>query len=123
MTTARRRGAERRGRLAESLCVWWLRLRGYRILARDYRVAVGEVDILARRGGALAAIEVKARDDRGRANEALSARQRRRIERAVAHFLVRRPELARLAIRFDVMLVTPRRLPHHLQDAWREGDF
>ena len=123
MTSARRREAERRGRLAESLCVWWLRLRGYRILARDYRVAVGEVDILARRGGALAAIEVKSRDDRGRANEAVSRRQRRRIERAVGHFLVRRPELARLAIRFDVMLVTPLRLPHHLVDAWREGDF
>ncbi len=123
MTTARRRGAERRGRLAETLCVWWLRLRGYRILARDYRVAVGEVDIVARRGGTLAAIEVKARDDRGRANEALSPRQRRRIERAIGQFLVRRPDLARLAIRFDVMLVTPGRLPHHLEDAWREGDF
>lgn len=103
--------------------MWWLRLRGYRVLARDYQVAVGEVDILARRGGTLAAIEVKARDDRGRANEAVGRRQRRRIERAVGHFLLRHPDLARLTIRFDVMLVTPGRLPHHLQDAWREGDF
>ena len=123
MTTARRRGAERRGRLAESLCVWWLRLKGYRIVARDYRVAVGEIDILARGGGALAAIEVKSRGDRGRANESLTPRQRRRIERAVGHFLVRRPDLARLAVRFDLMLVTPGRLPQHLIDAWREGDF
>jgi len=123
VTKTRRRGAERRGRLAESLCVWWLRLKGYRIVARDYRVAVGEVDILAWRGSALAAIEVKARGDRDLATEAVSPRQRRRIERAVGHFLVRRPDLARLAVRFDVMLVTPGRLPHHLIDAWREGDF
>ncbi|HEX4628577.1 MAG TPA: hypothetical protein VH137_07290 [Gemmatimonadales bacterium] len=41
--TKRRRKAERRGRWAESLCLWSLRLRGYRILARDYRVGVGEV--------------------------------------------------------------------------------
>jgi putative endonuclease len=118
----RRRKAERRGRWAESLCLWSLRLRGYRILARDYRAAVGEIDILARRGGTLAAIEVKARGDRASASEAITPRQRRRITRAAAHFLSGRPDLARLALRFDVMLVMPGRLPLHLRDAWREGD-
>lgn len=118
----RRRRAERRGRWAETLCLWSLRLRGYRILARDYRVAVGEVDILARRGGTLVAIEVKARGDRASASEAVTPRQRRRITRAAAHFLSGRPDLARLTLRFDVMLVVPRQLPLHLRDAWREGD-
>lgn len=120
--TERRRKAERRGRWAESLCLWSLRLRGYRILARDYRVAVGEIDIVARRGGTLVAIEVKARDAHASAVEAVTPRQRRRITRAAAHFISGRPSLARLTIRFDVMLVTPRRLPVHLRDAWREGD-
>jgi len=120
--TERRRKAERRGRWAESLCLWSLRLRGYRILARDYRVAVGEIDILARRGGTLAAIEVKARDDETSAAAAVTPRQRRRIMRAAQHFLSGRPRLARLTVRFDVMLVMPGRLPLHLQDAWREGD-
>src|SRR5262249_39120795 len=117
-----RRRAERRGRWAESLCVWWLRLRGYRILARDYRAAVGEIDILARRGGTLAAIEVKARGDRTSASEAITPRQRRRITRAAAHFLSSRPDLTRLVLRFDVMMVVPGQLPLHLRDAWREGD-
>jgi putative endonuclease len=120
--TERRRKAERRGRWAESLCLWSLRLRGYRILARDYRVAVGEIDILARRGATLAAIEVKARDEHASAVEAVTPRQRRRITRAAAHFISVRPSLARLTIRFDVMLVMPGRLPLHLRDAWREGD-
>lgn len=120
--TERRRKAERRGRWAESLCIWSLRLRGYRIPARDYRVAVGEIDILARRGGTLVAIEVKARGDRATASEAVTPRQRRRIMRAAAYFLSGRPDLARLTLRFDVMLVTPGRLPLHLRDAWREGD-
>jgi len=114
-----RRRAERRGRWAETLSLWWLRLKGYRILARDFRTAVGEIDILARRGGTLAAVEVKARPDTAIAGEALLPRQRRRIERALAHFLARRPDLQGLALRFDVMLVTPRRLPRHLPDAWR----
>lgn len=120
--TERRRKAERRGRWAESLCLWSLRLRGYRILARGYRVPVGEIDILARRGGTLAAIEVKSRDAHASAVEAVTPRQRRRITRAAAYFLSARPSLARLTIRFDVMLVLPGRLPLHLRDAWREGD-
>jgi putative endonuclease len=120
--TERRRKAERRGRWAESLCLWSLRLRGYRILARDYRAGVGEIDILARRGGTLVAIEVKARGNRASASEAITPRQRRRIARAAAHFLAGRSDLARLTLRFDVMLVTPGRLPLHLRDAWREGE-
>lgn len=117
--TERRRRAHRRGRWAESLCLWSLRLRGYRILARDYRVAVGEVDILARRGAVLAAIEVKARPDAASASEAVTPRQRRRIARAAAHFLARHPGLSRLTLRFDVMLVIPGRLPQHLPNAWQ----
>ncbi|HVA16069.1 MAG TPA: YraN family protein [Stellaceae bacterium] len=114
------RNAERRGKSAELLCLWQLRLKGYRILARRYKTPVGEVDLIARRGGVLAAIEVKARGDFDRAGESLTPRQRRRITRALAHFLGRRPDLALLAARFDVMLVAPRRWPRHLVDAWRE---
>jgi putative endonuclease len=120
--TDRRRRAERRGRWAESLCLWTLRLKGYRILARDYRVRVGEIDILARRGRVLAAVEVKARATETLAQEAVTPRQRRRILRAATHFLTGRPDLQHLTLRFDVMLVLPGRLPRHLRDAWREGE-
>jgi putative endonuclease len=115
-----RRAAERRGRGAERLCLWQLRLKGYRILARRYKTPVGEVDLIARRGRVLAAIEVKARADLDVAGEAITPRQRRRISRALAHFLGGRPDLAALAARFDVMLVAPGRWPRHLVDAWRE---
>lgn len=120
--TDSRKRAQRRGRWAETLCLWWLRLRGYRVLARDYRVAVGEVDILARRGQVLAAIEVKARPDQAQASEAVTPRQRRRVARAASHFVARHPDLHRLTLRFDVMLVVPGRLPQHLRDAWRPDD-
>lgn len=116
---AARRAAERRGKSAELLCLWQLRLKGYRILARRYRVPVGEVDLIVRRGGIVAAVEVKARADVGTAGAAIAPRQRRRIVRALAHFVAARPELAPLALRFDVMLVAPRRLPVHMVDAWR----
>lgn len=113
-----RRRALRRGHLAELLCRCHLRLRGWRIVARDWRCPQGEIDILARRGGVLAAIEVKSRHDAASAAEAVRPRQQKRIARAASAFLSSRPDLAGLALRFDVMLVAPSRLPLHLAGAW-----
>lgn len=120
--TGRYRRAERRGRLSETLCCWHLRLRGWRILARDWRCPAGELDIVARRGGVVAVIEVKSRRNAESAAEALGFRQRRRIARATEAFLATRPDLAMRALRFDVMLVAGLRLPRHLPGAWRSGD-
>src|SRR5260370_7565951 len=86
MTPARKRQAFRRGHAAELLCLWHLRLRGYRILARRFRVPSGEIDLIARRGRVLAAIEVKARASLAPASQSVSARQRRRAPPPPAHF-------------------------------------
>jgi putative endonuclease len=122
MSLQARRIAQRRGRSAESLCLWLLRLKGWRIVARDLKLPVGEIDILARRGGVLAAIEVKARDELDSAAHAVTPRQRRRIARALAWFIAGRPDLARLSPRFDVMLLVPGRLPRHIVAAWRADE-
>lgn len=120
MSRRARKKALRRGRRAEILCAWWLRLHGYRVLGCNLRTPVGEIDILARRGGTLAVIEVKTRDDLAQAGEALTYRQRARIRRAAAYLLAAWPGCAGLGVRFDAMLVTPWRLPRHVIDAWRE---
>lgn len=115
----RHRRAESFGRLAEQLCLWRLRLGGYRILARRFATPVGEIDIVARRGGTVAVIEVKARARLEAAAFALTPRQCRRIERASAALLARYPALGQCALRYDLMLVRPWRLPVHWPDAWR----
>ena len=109
---ARRVEAYGRGRFAERLCRWHLRLRGWRCPS-------GEIDIIARRRGVLAAIEVKSRPDFATGAFAVLPRQQRRIARTVEAFLASRPDLAPLALRFDVMVVMPRHLPRHLPGAWR----
>jgi putative endonuclease len=119
---SRRHQAQRRGRLAEFLCRWHLRLRGWRIVAVDWRCPSGEIDILARRGGLLAIIEVKTRGDLASAAGAVLPRQRRRIARAAQAFLSGRPDLAGLALRFVVRPLAPRRLPRHLPGAWRADE-
>jgi putative endonuclease len=117
-----RQRAQRRGRLAEWLCVWHLRLRGWHILARGWRCPAGEIDILARRGRVLAVIEDKARGEFASAASALSPRQRRRITRAAEAFLLQHSDLSGLDLRFDLMLVAPLRPPRHLGGAWRADD-
>ncbi|MCR4283578.1 MAG: YraN family protein, partial [Bauldia sp.] len=41
-----RRAAEKRGRRAETLAAWLLRLKGYRVLARRYKTPAGEIDLI-----------------------------------------------------------------------------
>jgi len=97
-------------------------MHGWRIVARDWRCPAGEIDIIARRGQVLAIIEVKARATVADAVSSVTPRQRRRIARAAASFLAARPELAGSSVRFDVMLVAPRRIPRHLPGAWRADE-
>lgn len=113
-----RRSRYRRGLRAETIAAWLLRLKGYRIVDRRLRTPVGEIDLVARRGAVLAIVEVKARGDSAVAAESVGDRQRRRLERAASWILARQPDPGRLAVRFDVVLVVPRRLPRHLPAAW-----
>lgn len=107
------------GLAAEALCRVALRLKGYSIVAARYRSPMGEIDIIARRGGSLALVEVKARPSREAAAEAILQHQRERLERAALNFLARHPHLSQHQLRFDVMLVAPWRWPVHITDAWR----
>jgi len=113
--------AVRRGRSGEWLAVLRLMAAGYRIVARNFRSPVGEIDLIARRGRILVFVEVKHRAVHAAAAEAILPRQQARIRRAAEAFLARRPELATFSLRFDAMLVAPWRLPQHIVDAWRDA--
>jgi putative endonuclease len=118
---ARGAQARRRGRRAETIAAWLLRLKGFRILARDLRLRAGEIDLVARRGGVIAFVEVKARRDLAEAGEALRHRQRARILRAASAYLAGRPDLRHLAPRFDAVLIGTAGWPLHVPDAWRDS--
>jgi putative endonuclease len=117
--TKRRRGAHLFGLRAESVAVLLLRLKGYSVLARRYAVSGGEIDLIARRGGLIAFVEVKARGDLDAAATAISATKRRRIARAARVWLARNPWAGSLSLRGDAVFVAPRRLPRHAPDAYR----
>lgn len=119
---ARRRQAERLGRVAEAKAAMLLRLKGYRISAQRWKSPAGEIDLIARRGSAVAFVEVKAR---GSADEALASvgpHQRRRIVAAARHWLGANPDAADCDCRFDIILVTPYQWPQHLPNAFAADD-
>ncbi len=109
-----RRAAEERGRRAEAIAAWFLRVKGYRVLARRYRVPVGEIDLIVRRGHVVAFVEVKARATLAEGAKAVTPTGRRRIARAAALWLAAHPKAARCDLRFDVVVAAPGRLPRHL---------
>ncbi len=113
-----RRSAERRGRRAETLAAWVLRLKGYRILARRYRTPVGEIDLIARRGRLIVFVEVKQRANLAEAVDAVTPATRRRIARAASLWLAVHPAAATLDLRFDVIICVSHRLPRHIRHAF-----
>ncbi|MGE0410128.1 MAG: YraN family protein [Amphiplicatus sp.] len=117
-----REAAERRGRRAEWLAALALTARGFRILARRFRAAGGEIDLVALRGRLLVFAEAKARARLDEAVFAVTTTTRRRIEAAGRVFLARHPGLAPEAVRYDIVAVAGWRI-RHVPDAWREGDW
>lgn len=106
------------GHRAEWIALVWLIARGYRILARRYGVQGGEIDIVVRRGEVVAFVEVKTRPTLDAALLSITEVKRRRIERAAAVWLTRNPWAMSLVFRGDAVLVAPRRMPRHVEDAF-----
>jgi putative endonuclease len=118
MARAERERAELRGRLAEALAAAYLTAKCYRVVARRFRTPQGEIDLVARRGGALVFAEVKARRSVDQGLFALGPAGRRRISSAARAWLMRHPGDATLAIRFDVIVMAPWRWPSHIVGAF-----
>jgi putative endonuclease len=110
--------ARRSGRRAETLAALLLMLKGYRILGFRVPTRLGEIDILATRGGVLAVIEVKRRAGRDAALQAVTPEQRDRLRRAGAQIGAATPRLSGLSVRLDLIAVAPVGWPRHIADAW-----
>jgi putative endonuclease len=112
-----RQKAEARGRRAETIAAWYLRLQGWRIVGTRVRNPRGEVDLIARRGRVVAFIEVKARVSKANLATAIDAYRLRRVAAAAESLL---PEYGKGAedMRIDVILVAPWAWPRHLVNVW-----
>lgn len=90
----------------------WYRLRGWQVLGENVWAAGNELDLIVRRGRTLRFVEVKEKKSArfGDPLEMITPEKQRRLRRAAEAWLDVRPELAQLAIGFDVIAVRDGRL-------------
>ena len=95
------------GKQGEALAAAYLERIGYRIVARNYRLRLGELDLIAEENGSVVFIEVKTRRDGAAVGpfEAVTRAKRRQMAKVAMEYLVRHGQSERAA-RFDVVAVT-----------------
>ncbi len=114
----KRKLAEQSGRQAERWASVWLRLKGWKVLAQRVKTPRGEIDLICRRSGIVAFVEVKFRKRAVDLDHAIDAYRLKRVAAAVecvAHEYVRDGE----DMRVDVILLAPGVLPRHITNAWQ----
>ena len=110
--------AEKSGREGETRAAVWLRAKGWQVLGRRVRTPAGEIDLIARRGGVVAFVEVKWRRKRADLDHAIDEYRLSRVAaaaEAVAHRYAENGE----DIRIDVILLAPGSFPSHIPNAWQ----
>ena len=94
------------GEKSESVAVNCLKKQGYRIIELNYRTKLGEIDIIAKQGGSLVFIEVKARKSSrfGRPELAVTPKKQRKIS-MVALYYLKSTKQSNAKARFDVVAI------------------
>lgn len=101
------REKKNRGERGEARAAEFLQSRGYRILERNYRCPLGELDMIARDGGTVVFVEVKTRssDRYGPPQAAIGPRKQQRMTAIALYYLKQQGWLGAPA-RFDVAAVS-----------------
>lgn len=107
------------GSQAEDRALQHLQQHGLRLLARNWRCKLGELDLIMQDGDTVAVVEVRsrARADYGAAAETVDRRKRRKLVRATQLWLARQPRFAEQPLRFDVVTLDAGRID------WRREAF
>lgn len=95
------------GKRAEDLAVLFLEAEGYRVVERNYRCRMGEIDIIAVEDEVLTFVEVRSRSGSsyGRAEESIGQHKRNRMRRVAEYYLLEKG-LGNSRARFDVVAVS-----------------
>jgi putative endonuclease len=113
-----RQDAHNHGHRAENIALWYLRLKGYRLLARRFKTPVGEVDLIMSKADTTVFIEVKARQTVDQSLFAVTPFQSRRIAQAAAWYTARDTKAATGFQRFDIVAIPSYLWPTHIKNAF-----
>jgi very-short-patch-repair endonuclease/Holliday junction resolvase-like predicted endonuclease len=112
-----RQAADAEGRRGEAYAAAWLQRRGWEIVGERVKTKAGEVDLVARRPGLVAFVEVKVRRSAADLDHAIDEPRLARVA-AAAELLMERYAQPGDDIRVDVILLAPGCLPRLIENAW-----
>lgn len=114
-----------RGDWFEQRAVDWLLRSGWRVVARNYRTRLGEIDIIALDNETLVFIEVRARQNPMfvSARGSIDPRKQRKISMSAQVFLKQKSEWSGRACRFDVIAFEPTDAAVELELHWIRSAF
>jgi putative endonuclease len=113
-----RQEAEKHDHRAETIALWYLRFKGYRLLQRRYKTPAGEIDLIMRKGDTTVFVEVKARQTIDDSVYAVTSHGARRISSAAALYVTRDEKAALGFQRFDIVAVPSYVWPTHIVNAF-----
>ncbi|NCP13256.1 MAG: YraN family protein [Sphingomonadales bacterium] len=116
-TPLQRQEADRRGREGEAEAAMFLTQQGWRILAERVKTKAGEIDLIAKRTGLVAFVEVKWRARAASLGDAIDERRLARVAAAV-EIVWQTYATQGEDIRIDVILLAPGHKPTHIENAW-----
>jgi putative endonuclease len=107
----------------EALALRYLKKQGLRLVAKNYRCAAGEIDLVMMHKNTLIFIEVRFREaeDFGSAIETVDRRKQQKVLRAAQHYLLRHKIYDSLQCRFDVVGITKKN--SEVQFSWLPNAF
>jgi len=111
-----KRRAYQRGLWAEYVALWWLRLKGYRLLKRRFRCPFGEIDLILRFQDSVVAVEVKQRGTYQKGIEVLNLVTLQRMQKSLCFFLTQQGQTVSLNLRCDAVIVSKWKMPLHIQN-------
>lgn len=101
--------------MGEDLAVFYLKTHFYRILERNFRCRMGEIDIIAEKNGYIIFVEVKYRktDSSGSPAEAVNYYKQRHIRNSALYYLQAHNKTENTACRFDVIDILDKKITHY----------
>ena len=108
---------QRTGKRGERKAARYLFFKGWKILEKNFRTPYGEIDVIAKRRGVLAFIEVKTRttDKFGTPAEAVDDKRKRRYILGANYFLTNK--IVDVTVRFDIIEVYRGKI-NHIENAF-----
>ncbi len=96
-----------RGSDSEDLALHYLQQQGLKLIERNWRCRLGELDLVMQDGDTVVVVEVRGRSrpEFGTAAESVDFRKQSRIQRATQQMLAARRDLAGRPLRFDIVAI------------------